>query len=160
MKQVTLCLLINQQTQQVCLAMKKRGFGQGKYNGAGGKLDGQETVEQALIRETQEELKVTPIQYEKMAEITFFGHDFSQHCHVYRCYQWDGEPQESEEMKPFWFGINQLPIDKMWDGDQEWMPRVIQGEYLTAAILFDEQYAVQKYTITPVTGFPLTPHTS
>ena len=41
---------------QVLLAMKKRGFGEGKWNGVGGKLDPGETVEQALVRECQEEI--------------------------------------------------------------------------------------------------------
>jgi len=35
--------------------MKKRGFGQGKWNGFGGKVEPNESIEQAAIRE----MKVT-----------------------------------------------------------------------------------------------------
>ena len=37
MKQATLCLLVKD--NEILLAMKKRGFGVGKWNGVGGKID-------------------------------------------------------------------------------------------------------------------------
>ncbi len=43
---------------EILLAMKKRGFGVGKWNGAGGKVTDGETVEAAAIREFQEEIGV------------------------------------------------------------------------------------------------------
>ena len=46
--------------------MKKRGFGSGKYNGIGGKIEKGEIPDEAMIRETKEEIKVTPIKYEKV----------------------------------------------------------------------------------------------
>ncbi|OIP76236.1 MAG: hypothetical protein AUK09_02515 [Parcubacteria group bacterium CG2_30_36_38] len=39
MKQATLCLLIKRDSKEILLAMKKRGFGVGKWNGVGGKFD-------------------------------------------------------------------------------------------------------------------------
>lgn len=41
---------------QILLAMKKRGFGAGKWNGAGGKINAGETIEEATTREVDEEL--------------------------------------------------------------------------------------------------------
>jgi len=38
MRQCTLVLVFNNQNQ-ILLCMKKRGFGEGKYNGAGGKVE-------------------------------------------------------------------------------------------------------------------------
>ena len=38
--------------------MKKRGFGEGKYNGFGGKIKDKETIEAAAIRELYEETEV------------------------------------------------------------------------------------------------------
>jgi len=67
--ETTLCLLKND--NQILLAMKKRGFGEGKYNGVGGKIDKGETPEQAMIREVQEEILVTPTKYEKVGFIEF-----------------------------------------------------------------------------------------
>ena len=57
--ETTLCLL--RRNEEILLAMKKRGFGEGKYNGVGGKIEGTETPEAAMLRETKEEIGVTPI---------------------------------------------------------------------------------------------------
>ena len=53
MRQAKLCLLIKD--GKILLAMKKRGFGVGKWNGCGGKLKDNERLEDAAIRELQEE---------------------------------------------------------------------------------------------------------
>ena len=60
MKKIQTTLLFLLKENQILLGMKKRGFGAGKYNGIGGKLEPDETVEQAMVRETQEEIGVTP----------------------------------------------------------------------------------------------------
>ena len=56
MKLSTLCFLLRD--GQILLAMKKRGFGEGKWNGAGGKVNAGETVEHAAVRELREEVGV------------------------------------------------------------------------------------------------------
>ena len=53
-KQVTLCLVINREKKKILFGMKKRGFGVGKYNGFGGKVLSGETIEEAALRELQE----------------------------------------------------------------------------------------------------------
>lgn len=49
-----LTLLLIHQANRVLLGMKKRGFGQGRYNGFGGKVEKGETIIEAAIRETIE----------------------------------------------------------------------------------------------------------
>ena len=62
--ETTLCLL--RKENKILLAMKKRGFGTGKYNGVGGKIENGETLNEAMIRETKEEIGVIPTKYEKV----------------------------------------------------------------------------------------------
>ena len=69
MLETTLCLL--KKDNEILLAMKKRGFGEGKYNGVGGKIENGETPEEAMLRETQEEIAVTPTKYEKVGFLEF-----------------------------------------------------------------------------------------
>ncbi|MEK7139021.1 MAG: NUDIX domain-containing protein [Patescibacteria group bacterium] len=57
MRQTTLCLLLKE--KEILLAMKKRGFGAGKWNGVGGKVDEGETVKLAATRELNEEIGVS-----------------------------------------------------------------------------------------------------
>ena len=58
MKHVTLLFLIKDDSQEILLAMKKRGFGEGKFNCTGGKIEEGETIPQAAIREAKEEIGV------------------------------------------------------------------------------------------------------
>ncbi len=44
-KLLTLCIPVRE--QRVLLGMKKRGFGSGKWNGFGGKVESGETLEEA-----------------------------------------------------------------------------------------------------------------
>ena len=67
--ETTLCIL--RKENQILLAMKKRGFGKGKYNGVGGKIENGETPDSAMIRETEEEISVTPTKFEKVGVIEF-----------------------------------------------------------------------------------------
>lgn len=139
MKQLTLLFLIRDNS--VLLAMKKRGFGAGRWNGVGGKLIAGETIEQALVRECQEEIGVTPIQYEKAAEIIFHeqhnGERNTLQVHVFLSRQWKGKPKETEEMAPQWFKIASLPFHDMWPDDRYWLPQVLAGKKLHAEFELD-----------------------
>ncbi|MSR78755.1 MAG: NUDIX domain-containing protein [Candidatus Taylorbacteria bacterium] len=56
MEQTTLCFLVR--NDEVLLAMKKRGFGYSEYNGVGGKVETDEPVKGATVREANEEIGV------------------------------------------------------------------------------------------------------
>ena len=61
-----LTLLIIHKGDKVLLGMKKRGFGVGRWNGFGGKVDQGETVENAAKREIFEEAGITANNLEKV----------------------------------------------------------------------------------------------
>lgn len=140
--ETTLCLL--KKEDKILLAMKKRGFGEGKYNGVGGKIEKNETPEQAMIRETQEEISVTPIDYEKAGLIEFDeyykGTKQKLAFHLYIVHKWNGTISETEEMKPQWFSINEIPYNKMFPDDKYWLPLVLKGQKIKAYFDFDENW--------------------
>jgi 8-oxo-dGTP pyrophosphatase MutT (NUDIX family) len=153
MHDATLCLVVLEgKEQQILLGMKKRGFGKGRYNGFGGKPKPGESVEQAAIRELVEEsgVRTTQQDIKKAGEITFrFPHipsekDWDQVVHIYLVQRWDGEPKESEEMRPEWFSIDRIPYAKMWDDDKYWLPKILRGEYARADFIFDEGQKVKE----------------
>ncbi len=156
MKKATLCFLLRETDagQEVLLAMKKRGFGQGKWNGVGGKVD-DESVEEAARRETAEEIGVKVIELEEVAVLTFYftadpeSQDWNQEVHVFFAKSWRGEPTESEEMKPQWYIYDDVPYDSMWADDEFWLPRVLAGERLKAVFTFSDSETIISHEITP-----------
>ena len=54
----TLCVVV--QNGKVLLGRKQRKHGAGYWNGFGGRLEDGETIQQAAIRECQEEIGITP----------------------------------------------------------------------------------------------------
>lgn len=143
---------------ELLLAMKKRGFGEGKYNGVGGKLEAGETLEQATIRECQEEIGVTPRTFTAVAELDFIQdvdeNPWHMYVYAYLCDEWQGEPTESEEMAPQWYTIDTIPYQQMWDDDIHWLPRVLKGEKLTGTFYFDSNDTLTSHDITTVDTLP------
>ena len=139
MRDVTLVFLLRQ--GEVCLGMKKQGFGEGKWNGIGGKVDEGEEIPLAASRELHEEIGVVadPEKMEKVAVIDFhFAQkpEWNQRMHVFFVREWDGEPQESDEMKPEWFAQDSLPYEQMWVDDKYWVPEVLRGRKINAQFHF------------------------
>jgi 8-oxo-dGTP pyrophosphatase MutT (NUDIX family) len=135
-------LLFLRSGDQLLLAMKKRGFGQGKWNGVGGKIEPNESLEQALVRECIEEIGVTPTSWQPVAELDFVQDaetDDPWHMFVYAylCDEWEGDPSESEEMMPKWFHIEDIPYRDMWDDDEFWLPYVLDGKKVVGEFTFD-----------------------
>jgi len=152
-------LLFLRKDDQILLAMKKRGFGANRFNGVGGKLDPGETIEQALVRECQEEIEVTPKKYQKVAEHDFIGKNddssnWNMYVHAYLCYEWEGEPTETEEMKPEWFKLSEIPYENMWQDDEYWLPQVLEGRKVFCKFTFDENDNMLTHDVKEVKTLP------
>ncbi|NCP46879.1 8-oxo-dGTP diphosphatase [bacterium] len=153
-RQVTITLLLRD--HKILLAMKKRGFGSGKWNGVGGKAGQNETVLEAAVRETQEEICVVPKDLQHVGLITFYhpyshdGQGFNQQVSVYLSRDWQGEPQETEEMRPQWFDLDAIPYHVMWWDDEIWLPLVLSGKKVLAAFMFDENEKIIDQIVEPV----------
>lgn len=148
LRKATLCFL--ERGDEILLALKKRGFGVNRWNGVGGKPEQSETIEQTMVRETQEEILVTPTSYQRVARLDFYfaeKPEWNQRVIVYFASVWQGEPIETEEMAPRWFAKNELPFSQMWPDDPLWLPRVLNGEKLEAEFLFGTNDEVFDYLV-------------
>ncbi len=126
-EKATLCFII--ENGKILLIEKKRGLGAGKVNGPGGRIEAGETAEQGAIRETQEEVGLTPTGMEWAGELSFqFRDGYSLHVELYRASGWTGELCETDEAKPFWCSTSEIPYGRMWADDEQWMPRLLAGE--------------------------------
>jgi len=145
LKNATVLLLL--QEDKVLLAMKKRGFGVGKWNGVGGKPNLDEDIVSAAVRESEEEIGVTPLDLRKVAVFKYyFPHDnFGMKVWIFTTTKWRGEPTESEEMAPQWFDRNDIPYAEMWSDDEVWMPKILEGLFLSGSFMFDERGEILDY---------------
>lgn len=148
----TLVFLRKPEEGQLLLAMKKRGFGEGKWNGVGGKVEEGETVVEAAARETEEEIGVVvhTAVLKEVARLTFYYEgklEWDCLVHVYTATTWTGDPSESEEMRPQWYPESSLPFESMWEDDAIWLPRVLSGEYVEATFHFDALGKLAKQTL-------------
>ena len=135
-------LLFLRSGDQILLALKKRGFGMGRWNGAGGKLEPGETIEQALVRESVEEIGVTPTNWTAVGQLDFVqdaetADPWHMFVYAYIADAWEGEPTESEEMMPKWFHIEDIPYQDMWGDDEFWLPYVLDGKKVVGEFTFD-----------------------
>ena len=124
---------------QVLLGLKLRGFGQGLWNGFGGKVEKGEGKREAAVRELREEAGIEATAVEDRGQILFCYHGRSKlmlvHHFVVTAYE--GEVRASEEMRPAWFRKEDIPYESMWADDRIWLPHLLAGESADGRVDFD-----------------------
>jgi 8-oxo-dGTP diphosphatase len=154
MKPATLCFVFRGDPyQSILLGYKKRGFGQGKWDGFGGKPHADESLVQAAVRELNEEcgLLAAAADLIPMGVLIFnfpSKPEWGQEVHVFVARSWRGEPVESEEMRPQWFDLHHIPFEEMWDDSHIWLPHTLLGERIKGSFTMDQDNEhVKEYTL-------------
>ncbi|HOS65982.1 MAG TPA: 8-oxo-dGTP diphosphatase [Candidatus Latescibacteria bacterium] len=123
---------------RLLLIVKKRGLGQGKVNAPGGRLEPGETPEQAAVRETREEVGLTPSGLRSVGHLDFaFMDGYSLSCCVFTADGYDGTLTETDEAAPFWCAESDIPYDRMWADDRLWIPLMLDGKAFEGRFVFD-----------------------
>ncbi|MEK6827696.1 MAG: 8-oxo-dGTP diphosphatase [Nanoarchaeota archaeon] len=144
----TLCFLLR--SDEILLGKKKRGIGLGNYLGIGGKVEKEEGIIKATVREMQEEIGVTPNNLQKVAVLTFlfpYEPKWNQEVHAFIGYNWEGLPRETEEIAPRWFNLSKIPYDKMWADAQFWVPEVLKGNKIIGTFQYDRDLKISHQRI-------------
>ncbi|CAK9804039.1 Oxidized purine nucleoside triphosphate hydrolase [Anthophora plagiata] len=142
--------------EEILLGLKKRGFGENKWNGFGGKVEPGESIIQGAIREVKEECSITVEDLKKIGilQFQFEGAETVLEVHVFETYQYHGELTESEEMRPKWFNLKEIPFKQMWPDDEYWFPYMLRGELFKGYFLYRGQDLILKHNIETVEELP------
>ena len=131
------------QNGNVLLGEKKKGeIGTGVLSGPGGKLERGETFPECLIRETREELEIEldADSLELAAVIDFYvARKLDFRVYVYRTEKFQGDIQETGEMIPAWFPLNDLPYERMFESDVHWFLKAARGNPFRANVYYKER---------------------
>jgi 8-oxo-dGTP diphosphatase len=127
--------------RQVLLGHKKTGLGTGKIVALGGHVEERETAAEAAAREVTEEsgIQVAAGSLREAARITFLfptRPDWEMTVEVFTSDSWRGEAAETDEVRPEWFPVADLPFERMWDDGKYWVPRILDGERLSATFTY------------------------
>jgi len=132
-----LCFI--QRDAEVLLITKKRGLGKGKVNGPGGRLEPGETAFDAAVRESEEEVGLTPLQPRERGQLWFVFRDgYSLYVTVFTARAHRGDLHATPEADPFWCPVSHIPYEKMWADDRLWLPAVLSGKHIRGKFLFDD----------------------
>lgn len=130
-------------SQRILLGLKLRGFGEGFYNGFGGKLDSNdEDIVRGALRELMEETNID-IQskdlLQHVGELRFSFEDETEGdmlIHLFHLHNYFTEHPSSDctvvrgcdEITPMWFNTWQdIPFHQMFADDSIWLPLVLDA---------------------------------
>lgn len=140
----TLCYVFRDHdgTRHVLLGRKLRGFGEGMIMGLGGHVEPGESDARGAVREVFEEsgLTVELSDLYQRATVTYLfpaQPSLNAQVAVFFGERWSGTVEDSDEIQPRWFPVDALPLERMWDDERYWLPRVLAGERLRAVFTFD-----------------------
>lgn len=134
---------------RLLLGMKKVGFGKGRWNGFGGKVEAGESIEVAAKREVLEEAGIKVFDIKKMGMIEFEFQKNSEllEVHIFKSENFLGEPRETEEMSPRWFFVDEIPFTEMWPDDRYWFPYFLRGKKFIGKFSFGDNDMILDYSL-------------
>jgi len=137
----TLCHIIK--NNRLLLQKKSKGlFGEGKWNGVGGKLEMSESLEACVTREVFEEtgLKVLDLRFHGVLNF-YFGdrNELDWVVYVFSTKVFEGKPKAGGEGDLQWFAFEAIPYNEMWQDDKHWLPLLLADKSFRGNFYFNEE---------------------
>ena len=140
MQLATLCYVIDKnKTLMLHRIKKKNDVHEGKWNGLGGKFEHGETPEECVIREVKEESGLQIKNPKMHGFITFPMFDGKKDWYVFlfTARDFEGELIDSHEGKLEWIPNNQLLKLNLWEGDQIFIPWLLNDKFFSAKFVYE-----------------------
>jgi len=65
--------------------------------------------------------------------------------HVFHASKFEGDIQASDEMRPAWFGVKDVPFEQMWADDEHWYPLFMAEETFVGTFTFTQTTKLVKF---------------
>uniref|UniRef100_A0A0G4G249 Oxidized purine nucleoside triphosphate hydrolase n=1 Tax=Chromera velia CCMP2878 TaxID=1169474 RepID=A0A0G4G249_9ALVE len=141
-KLYSVVFVYNEDKTEMLMGYKKIGFGQGKYNGFGGKKEDWETTTECAYRELAEEsgLIAHNMKLEGLLRSTREEPDsLLMDVYMFSTDRWEGTITESDEMAPVWFPVSEIPFHSMWPDNKEWFNLILEDERFIASFVYNDR---------------------
>lgn len=137
-EEATLCFI--RKNGKILFIEKKTGMGKGLVNVPGGRIEPGETALEAAVRETREEVLLTPLNPIKLGDLYFqFVDGYKLRGHVFLSEDYEGIMGSTPEADPFWVDEDAIPFDRMWEDDRYWIPPMLEGIHVKGYFIFDKE---------------------
>ncbi len=147
-------LIYLRKDNKILLGKKLRGFGMGKITGVGGKFEPGESAKECAIRETFEESGVKVTKIEEVGRVVYDEIIWNNKrernlMHVFVATEWEGEPQDSDEMDLEWYALQDIPYNKMWSDTEKYLPTLLSGKHFEAYFHYNDKYEYTDFWVRP-----------
>lgn len=150
----TLCVIID--GDRLLLKMANDGISKGKLNFIGGRIEKGEGVVDCVKRESLEEAGIilNDVFYHGKID-SYHGHGVAPaRVHILSSRSFIGSPRSSDEGEVAWFGMDELPLDRMWKDVQLWLARVYARETFDITVQYSNRTgdAIEDVKVAPLAG--------
>ena len=159
---MTVCYVI--MDIEILLGLKLVRMGKRLFNGYGGRLEPNETIEKAAIRELVEESGIRALSIKKCGVALTNMPPSSDviELHFFLVDEFIGEAKESDEMIPYWFlrpnipcSLRpEIPYSKMWANDLYLLPLFLRGQKCVGRFILEDPRTIIRHQIQVVDVLP------
>ncbi|MGD8170971.1 8-oxo-dGTP diphosphatase MutT [Vibrio sp. TRT 21S02] len=124
---IVAAIIFNQDKSQVFITKRPDDKHQGGFwEFPGGKVEDNESIEQAMIRELEEEIGIVTTEQQRFEHLEFDYPDKSLKFDFITVTQFDGEPYGREGQQGEWVAVSQLPNYSFPEANISILQRVVK----------------------------------
>ncbi len=107
---------------------KEHDYNANKWIGVGGKIKANESISQALLRETKEETNLQLIDYKYLGLINFIDKNYFEEMYLFTSSSFTGTLKECDEGTLSFIDLDKFDSLDLWEGDRIFLPFVVKEE--------------------------------
>jgi 8-oxo-dGTP diphosphatase len=142
----TVLVYIEKHHQYLLIHKKKKDMNEGKYLGIGGKIESNESIVDALLRETYEETGLRLLNHRHRANIYFKSGMYQEKMYLFTASIFEGNLSASPEGDLVWVDKTQIKSLPMWVGDHYFLEKLDQtNDFFEMHLVYEGETLIDIY---------------